>query len=85
MQIELHDDKKLVCVWLTGAESADTAVGIKLNHLYEKYKQKKYMVAVFHSGDNDLEELTGDLLRYNRRLFAEREVQAEKQNSALQM
>ncbi|MBQ2062856.1 MAG: hypothetical protein II458_09345 [Oscillospiraceae bacterium] len=85
MQIEVHDEKKLVCVWLTGAESTDMAVGKKLNRLYEKYKQNKYMVAVFHSGDNDLEELTGALLRYNRRMFAEREVQAEKQNSAPQM
>jgi len=81
MQIDVHEDKKLVCVWLTKDESADE----KLKPLYEKYKQSKYTVAVYRSGDQDLTELTGALLRYNRKLFAQREVQAEKQSAALQM
>lgn len=81
MQIDVHEDKKLVCVWLTKDESADE----ELKPLYEKYKQRKYTVAVYRSGDQDLTELTGALLRYNRKLFAQREVQAEKQSAALQM
>ena len=85
MQIDLHEDKKLVCVWLTKGEAADAAVDEKLKSLYEKYKQRKYAVAVYRSGDQDLTELTGTLLRYNRKLFAQREVQAEKQRAALQM
>lgn len=85
MQIDVHEDKKLVCVWLTNNESADTAVDEKLKPLYEKYKQKKYTVAVYRSGGQDLAELTGALLRYNRKLFAEREVQVEKQGAALHM
>ena len=85
MQIDVHEDKKLVCVWLTKDESADAAAGGKLKPLYEKYKQRKYTVAVYRSGGQDLREMTGELLRYNRKLFAEREVQAEKQGVALQM
>ena len=85
MQIDVHEDKKLVCVWLTKDEAADTAVDEKLKPLYEKYKQSKYTVAVYRSGEQDLTELTGELLRYNRKLFAQREVQAEKQRAALQM
>jgi len=85
LQIDVHEDKKLVCVWLTNNESADTAVDEKLKPLYEKYKQKKYTVAVYRSGGQDLAELTGALLRYNRKLFAEREVQVEKQGAALHM
>lgn len=85
MQIDVHEDKKLVCVWLTKDESADAAVDEKLKPLYEKYKQRKYTVAVYRSGGQDLSELTGALLRYNRKLLAAREVQAEKQSASLQM
>lgn len=85
MQIDVHEDKKLVCVWLANDESADAATEERLKLLYEKYKQKKYTVAVYRSGGQDLAELTGALLRYNRKLFARREVQAEKQSAALQM
>ena len=85
MQIDVHEDKKLVCVWLTNDESANAAVDEKLKPLYEKYRQKKYTVTVYRSGNQDLGELTGALLRYNRKLFAEREVRAEKQSATLQM
>ena len=85
MQIDVHEDKKLVCVWLTSDESASAAMDEKRKLLYEKYKQSKYTVAVYRSGDQDLAELTGALLRYNRKRFAEREVRAEKQNASLQM
>ncbi|MBQ6569354.1 MAG: hypothetical protein IJL87_03770 [Clostridia bacterium] len=81
MQNDVHDDKKLVCVWLTGKESADSKTSEKLLPLFAKYKQKKYTVAVYHSGRQELSELTSALLRYNRKLFAQREVQAEKQNA----
>ena len=83
MQIDLHEDKKLVCVWLTKNESADAATLRGLKPLYEKYKKQKYTVAVYHSGRQELPELIGALIRYNRKLFAEREVQAEKQGAAL--
>lgn len=36
------------------------------------------MVAVFMSGEQDLYENTRDLLLYNRRRMAEKEVQAER-------
>ena len=85
MQIDVHEDKKLVCVWLANDEAADAATEERLKLLYEKYKQKKYTVVVYRSGNQDLGDLTGALLRYNRKLFAAREVQAEKQGASLQM
>ena len=85
MQIDVHEDKKLVCVWLTKDESVDTAVDKKLKPLYERYRQNKYTVAVCRSGNQDLAELTGALLRYNRKLFAKQEVQAEKQDAGLKI
>lgn len=85
MQIDVHENKNRVCVWLTRNESADAATEERLKLLYEKYKQKKYTVVVYRSGNQDLGDLTGALLRYNRKLFAAREVQAEKQGASLQM
>lgn len=80
MQIDVHDDKKLVCIWLSHKESDQMdETEEHLKTLYAKYKKKKYHVAVFQPGHEDVFELTSELLKYNRRLFAEREVQAEKE------
>ena len=80
MQIDVHDDKKLVCIWLSHKESDQMdKTEEHLKTLYKKYKKMKYHVAVFQSGQEDVFELTSELLKYNRRLFAEREVQAEKE------
>ena len=78
MQIDVHENKKMVCVWLTREESADEALKERLKPLYAECKQKKYTVAVYQSGKEDLPDLTSVLLKYNRRLTAEREVKAEK-------
>ena len=85
MQIDVHKERKLVCIWLARLESEDAGIQEKLKNLYAQYKQQGYLVAVYHSGDQDLQEMTSALLQYNRRLFAEREVQAEKENAILQM
>ena len=80
MQIDVHDDKKLVCIWLSHKEADQMdETEEHLKTLYAKYKKKKYHVAVFQPGHEDVFELTSELLKYNRRLFAEREVQAEKE------
>lgn len=82
MQVEFLDEQKLVCVWLTRAESAEAGLRERLKPLCEEYREKKYMVAVYRSGDQELREVTGALLRHNRKLLAEREVQAEKEPAA---
>jgi hypothetical protein len=50
-----------------------------LKTLYAEYKAKKYMVAQFHSGTEDLYEGTRDLLLYNRKRIEELAVRREKQ------
>ena len=82
MQIDVFEEKKLVCVWLTREESADAETPDGLKPLYARYAKQHYTVAVYRSGQEDLAELTGALLRYNRKLFAQREVQAEKRSAA---
>lgn len=71
MQIEVADDKKDVVVWLTQAEKKDPAVQARLKEIYAEYKAKKYTVAVFYSGDQELYQNTLSLLLYNRRRDAE--------------
>ena len=78
IQIETHHEKRIICIWLTKSESADAAIQSKLTPIFKQYQPQKYMVAVFRSGEQDLRETTSELLQYNRRLSAEREVQSEK-------
>lgn len=79
MEINIHDDKKMVEVWLTRAEKQDEALQQELKPLYAQYKKKKYMVAVFESGEQDLYQNTLALLSYNKRRIPELEMMQEKQ------
>ena len=79
MEINIHDDKKMVEVWLTRAEKQDEALQQELKPLYAQYKNKKYMVAVFESGEQDLYQNTLALLSYNKRRIPELEMMREKQ------
>lgn len=82
MEIIQDDAKKLVQVWLTRQEGEDSAVQERLQPMYAQWKQQKYMVAVFHSGQEDLKENTMALLAYNKRRSAELAVQREKKQRA---
>ena len=74
----VNGDSKIVGIWLTRAEKNDAALRESLKPLYKKYHEQKYKVAVYMSGEQDLYENTRDLLLYNRRRAAEKEVQEEK-------
>lgn len=78
MEINVRDDRKIVDIWLTNEEGQDQTIEESLKPLYQQYKAKKYHVAVFRSGNLDLAEETGALLRYNKRRVAELEVQRER-------
>ena len=79
MEINIHDDKKMVEVWLTRAEKQDKVLQLELKSLYAQFKKKKYMVAVFESGEQDLYQNTLALLSYNKRRIPELEMMREKQ------
>lgn len=83
MEMNIHDDTQIVEIWLTNAEKTDPVLQDELKGIYAEYKAKKYMVAVFHSGQGDLYENTRDLLLFNRRRAAERAVQARKAAGAV--
>ena len=63
MQLDIHPEKKLVCIWLTKAESADTSAQEQLGPLYDRFRKQKFLVAVFRSGGQDLTDLTSELLQ----------------------
>lgn len=76
--MEIREQNKIVELWLTRKERDDPAFRESLKPIYQKYKEQKYLVAVFLSGEEDLYQRTRDLLLYNRRRQAEKEVQLEK-------
>lgn len=82
MDIRLDEKKKQVQVWLTNADCRDAHLLGALDAQYDVWARDKYQVAVFRSGSGDLQENTLQMLRYNRRRSAEREVQREKKRLA---
>ena len=79
MEISINDERRTVEVWLSNEEKNNPAVQQRLKPLYAEYAEKKYTVAVFMSGSQDLYSLTSDLLCYNRKRIAELEVEQEKE------
>ena len=51
MEINVRDDSKLVEIWLTNAEKRNAELRENLKPLYQEYKAKNYLVAVFESGE----------------------------------
>lgn len=78
MEVRVHEDMKLVEVWLTKQEQTDNAIREQLQRMYQDYKNRKYMVAQFHSGGGDLYAITRDLLIFNRKRIEELAVSLEK-------
>ena len=76
--MEISEESKIVELWLTREEKDDLTFRESLKPMYQKYKEQKYLVAVFLSGEEDLYQQTRDLLLYNRQRHVEKEVQAEK-------
>mgnify|MGYP007056172873 CR=1 FL=1 len=80
MEFEVRDKEKRVYIWLTHAESQDAALKESLKPIYQKYKAKKYLVAVFESGTRNLQTTLRELLLYNE--FRLREIEKEKGRAA---
>lgn len=83
MKISINDERGTVEVWLSNEEKNNPAVQQRLKPLYAEYAKKKYTVAVFMSGSQDLYSLTSGLLCCNRKRIAELEVQREKERGLI--
>lgn len=81
MRMEVREQSKVVELWLTRQEKDDAAFREALKPLCQQYKVQNYLVAVFLSGEVDLYQQTRDLLFYNRRRLAEKEVKKQAQTA----
>ena len=68
IELTVHDEIKFVEIWLTKQEVRDEKLRRRMKILYERYKEKKYFVAVYESGSRDLMDGMKSLLKYNREL-----------------
>lgn len=75
MQLKVNEQTKIVQIWMTNDEKNDPRAQAKMKELCAQYKEKKYLVAVFYSGKNELYPSILDLLAYNKRKCAEATVQ----------
>lgn len=78
MEWNVHEDCKIVEIWMTRDEKNDPTIQDRLQKLYAEYQKKKYLVAVFQSGRQDLYQNTRDLLAYNKKHSAEMAVHQMK-------
>ena len=78
LEINYHKESKLMDIWLSREDQSSQDMQERLRSIYRRCAEKKYTVAVFYSGQQDLVEETSTLLRYNRRRSAERAIQREK-------
>lgn len=81
----IRQESMMLEIWLTNAEKADPVLQEWLKSVYATYSTKKYLIAVFESGKDNLYESTRDLLLYNRCRSAEETVRQEKKAQTLSM
>ena len=82
MEVNVLDDRKIVEIWMTREEKKNEALKATLKPMMKQYKEKKYTVVIFESGEQKLENMTSALLLYNRRLSAQMEVKKQKELEA---
>ena len=68
MEMNVRDHERIVEIWLTNREKENGKLKGPLQPIFDEYKQKKYKVAVFQSGDRDLTDCVAGLLLHNRAL-----------------
>lgn len=77
MEIEQDDRRRCVYIWLTKKESQDQNLKHRLQQMYAHWHERKYTVAVFRSGIQDLKCNMGNLLVYNRKVLAQRDLEQQ--------
>ena len=78
MEINRNEESRILSVWLTNADQQNEEIQNWLKGKYPVWKKEGYLTVVYKSGHEDLYENTLALLKHNRRLSAQKEVEAEK-------
>ncbi|MGN0402456.1 MAG: hypothetical protein ACI4HQ_09400 [Acetatifactor sp.] len=66
MELTVNKAGRYACIWLTRADKTDSLVMEQMQHFIDEFKLKKYRVAIFESGEQDLVEKTKELLVHNK-------------------
>jgi hypothetical protein len=69
MEINVYESDHIVEIWLTKEDKQNKKIKESLKPIYTQYKQQKYKVAVFESGNDDLLDNTAGLLVHNRQML----------------
>jgi len=68
MTIDIHAEERFVEIWLESCDENNEEVQGKVRELTDMFSEKKYYVAVFHSGKGDLLTNSSELIMRNRRV-----------------
>ena len=69
MELNVYESDHIVEIWLTKEDKQNKKIKESLKPIYTQYKQQKYKVAVFESGNDDLLDNTAGLLVHNRQML----------------
>lgn len=75
----MRENEKLIEVWLTNQEQEKPEIKGQLEKIYRQGKERRFLVAVFLSGREELSDLTSALLLHNRDKLARQEVQRQRE------
>ena len=78
MEMHINHENKLVDIWLTNADRSNKAIQAELKNIFLEFSNRKYMIAVFESGSNDMFASTLELLKYNKKRSAQCEVERQR-------
>ncbi len=56
MKININEKAKVVALWLNNQENPQMNLPINIEKEIEKYKEKKYKICIYQSGNDNLEK-----------------------------
>ena len=54
MRVSINDNSKIIALWLNNEEKIETNLPKNVIEIIEKYKNEKYKVCMYQSGQEDL-------------------------------
>lgn len=76
--ISVNDTSKIVSLWFANDDPPTESLPEEIRKICDDYRKRKYMIAIFRSGKENLFGNTFALLKHNRQLAAEKEVRQAK-------
>ena len=77
LEVYIQKNQKRMEIWIPRREQQDQKVQLQIRNLFQKGKAADLSVAVFLSGNEDLQSLTSTLLTCNQEKAAARQVEKE--------